>query len=129
MSRWHQMERTIFEMSSPFPSHRDAEVGIVFSPDDLDRKIERLDQRQTDAISLQLLVELRAYLHECRAGTRWQHEIIGDERGHDLLEIQFLVRRKRLCEFQPLPVQQPAELRGAFRDGERERLEGGVGEQ
>src|SRR5450631_639088 len=129
MSRWHQMEGTIFEMSSTFPPHRDAEIGIVFSPDHFDRKIERLDQRQAGAVSLQLLVELRPHLHESRTGTWLHREIVGDDQSYELFEVQFLVRRKRLGEFHSLPVQQSAELRRALRDSERERLQRRIGKQ
>src|ERR1700761_4912491 len=102
MSCRHRMERTILEMSRAFPSHRHVEIWIVFAPDDLDRKIKRFNERQARAVSLQLLIELRAHLHEGRTGARRPHEIVGDERGDELLEMQSLVCRKRLCEFQPL---------------------------
>ena len=57
------------------------------------------------------------------------HYMDESERADKLLEMRVLIRRHQLFEFLPLPVQQPAELRGTLRDGDRERLEGRVGEQ
>ena len=48
---------------------------------------------------------------------------------HELLEMLLLIGRQRLCEFLLLPVQQPAELLGTLRDGDRERPERRVGKQ
>ena len=72
---------------------------------------------------------MRAHLHEGGTSTGLDDEIVGNQRTHELLEMQLLVGRHQFLEFLLLPMQQPAELFGALRDGERQRLERGIGEQ
>jgi hypothetical protein len=58
-----------------------AEMGIVFAPDHFDRKVQRRHQRQTLAVSLQLIVKLRRHLNEGRTGTRLSQEILAHQRA------------------------------------------------
>src|SRR5882757_8574723 len=129
MSGRHQMEGTVPEMRGSLLAHDSTQIGIELPPDHLDRKIERLDLRQTCAVSLQFFEELRSQLYECRAGARRHQKIVGDDLAHECFEMRLLAGRKRVFEFFLLPVEQPAQLLAASRETARERREPRVREQ
>ena len=106
-------------MPGPLLAHRGAQIGIELPPDHLDRKIERLDQRQARAVSLQFFEELRSQLYKCRAGTRRRQKVISDDPANRRFEMWLLAGRKRVFESLLLPIEQLAQLLAAPGEGAR----------
>src|SRR5436305_4942778 len=116
MARRYDGEGRIFELRLTPLGHGDGEVGVVLSPDQLDRNIERLERGQMLGVSGVFIEEFRRQLHEGRTGAGLGDEVVADQRTDERAEMRSLRLRQGVQEFLLLPFQQPAKLFGALGD-------------
>ncbi len=69
-----------------------------------------------------LVEEFRGQLHEGEAGAGLNDEVVADQRANEGIEMSPLRFGQSVHELLLLPLQQPAELLRALRDGHRQRL-------
>ena len=93
--------------------HGNGDVGIVLSPDELDRNVQRLELGQTLGVLFKRIEKLRRHLHERGARAGLRDEVLADQRAKERVEVGLLYLRKGVQEFPLLPGQQPAELFGS----------------
>ena len=74
MTRRHESQGGMLKLRPAALGHRDGDVGIVLSPDELDRNVERLEFGKTLGVLGVYVKELSRQLHES-----WARAGLGDE--------------------------------------------------
>src|SRR5882724_13351143 len=110
MACWDDSEGRFFQLRLAPLGHGHFDVGVVPSPDELDRNIECLELWQTFGVSGVFIEELRRQLREGGTGAGLSDKVRADQRTDKRIETGLLRLGQGVQELLLLPFQQPAKL-------------------